>query len=176
MMFGNPERFGIQYVLTEGSSGILMYGKISYWICGRRVGRIDITTSLLDVLNYWDSFSRDAGHRTHPWLMSLDTRLLARTLYCGLYGHGCHVDEDYLDRAMEEQWARFDIIPIVEAFTDQHIFLIEDDQIARVIVYEYDSEDGSSYECQLRSGEFDEVLKAALTTLFEIYDQANSGM
>lgn len=171
MLFGDQSRFAIEFVLDDNPGGAWLYGKTGYWICGWIIGLRETSTTLRDTLFLWDRISRDAGTRQHDTLMSLGTKQLARTLYCSMYGTGIGpCPEDYWDRSIEEQWARFDVGPHAESFDPWFIYTVEDRLIARLIVV--DTRDTSFTEYRLEPGEFDRVLQTALVILWGYYDEA----
>jgi hypothetical protein len=81
-------------------------------------------------------------------------------------------DEALVKRALDEQWARHEIIPNINIFYGTLVWLVEDGQAARC-VYKLDA--SSSYtECSLRSGLFDQILKGAIEFLLKHYESASA--
>lgn len=164
MLFGNRNRFSIEYELDDDPHGAWMFGRICYSLCGRRIGDYRFSTSLRDAM-YLELKLGDAGNRENERLFSLDTRSLIRTLADSMYGNP--VDDSIVRMATEEQWARHDVTPPLDVFNQWQIFLLEQGDIGRCVYH--NSKEGSYDECHLKYGEFDEVLRAAMNSLEQFY-------
>jgi hypothetical protein len=168
MIVGDSSRFGIEFSLDEESKGAWMLGHVCYWICGQRIGDYELTVTLRDVLFCWFNIAGDAGKRANDDLMSLDKADLVNLLLNTLFGDGPS-DPVTESRAIEEQWARHVIEPVVGyGFTGWGICLVEDANLARCVYRRAEMKE--YFECQLNPGEFDKVLKMAIQSLEQHYE------
>ena len=167
MIFGEINRFAIELDLCNEGADIEMYGQVCYWISGNRIGNFDLVDSLRDVLFCWERMACDKN-RSGQELLQLNTQDLLRTLYCGLYGHGCPDQDTDLNRGIEFEWARHNINPGTLGFSGWRVFVVESPDIARCV---YAQTDGIAMEESLRLGEFDNALDGAIAYLLAEYQR-----
>ena len=167
MLFGDTNRFGIEFEISPNPVGTWMYGPICYWLCGLQVGDYEQITSLRDALYWLEHILWDAGTRVNQNLMRLDTEDLVNMLSHSMFGNH-PVNEVLESRAIEEQWARHIIDPEIEIFSGWHIYLVEEGNVGRCVYH--NSETDRYYECRLKYGEFDQVLREAVQSLQQHYE------
>ena len=167
MIIGDQSRFAIEFQLNKEYGGVWLFGKICFWIEGRRVGDFDLGTSLRDVFFQMRSIVQDNGNRNHEGLFALSKNELYNQLNAAVYGS--EINESYqLD--LEETWARFDVKIPVDIFDQWKIFLVEDTSLesARLVVAKLDVNE--VFETFLDQSEVDKVLLNAYDELNKLYE------
>jgi Immunity protein 42 len=157
---GDPSRFAVEYALNENHRGAWMFGRFCYWCAGRRAGDYELGTSLRDVLFRLDELARDESARGNRRFSVIPASEVFRLLDGALFGAS---DLNNATMAEEEQWARHIIFPPVDIFDRWKGFLVEEQQIARLIFATDPYEEVS--ELLLEPGEVDSVLNAARKAL-----------
>jgi len=165
---GELSRFAVEYDLNENHGGEWMFGRFCYWIGGRQVGDYELGTSLRDVLFQLEQgVARDKGLRSSRRFSTKSAVDVFRLLRAALFGAA---DLNNAGVAEEEQWARHNIVPPVDVFDSWMVFLVEDEEIAR-LVFAHDPYLDVT-ELPLKPGEVDAVLDLALS---DIYERAQHG-
>lgn len=168
MIVGERSRFAIEYELDKEYGGVWLYGKMCFWINDTCVGDYELGTSLRDVLFAMKNIVSDSGNRINPNLFLLNTEELFNRLDITLYG--CEVSP-YEQVANEEIWARLDANILVDIFNDWKVYIIENDEKARVIVGRLVSEcKYSVFETELKPNEFDKVVFVVYKELERRYE------
>jgi len=167
MLYGEKTRFGIEFELDEHSGGAWMFGKFCYWIDGARVGNFDEGVSLRDVLFSMRYIIDDAGKRTAQSLAHCDEKEVFRAIQESLNESGSDlaslIPADFM-------LACFDICPHVDIFNAWHIYLVDAQQLSKIV---YSVDGGKNVKkIELALGEFDAVASAVykeLDSLLENY-------
>ncbi|MGF6241209.1 hypothetical protein P3T42_002960 [Paraburkholderia sp. GAS38] len=152
MLYGDKARFGIEFELNGHSGGAWMFGKFCYWIGGAQVGDYDEGTSLRDVLFSMRYIIGDAGKRTAPSLALRDEKEIFRVIQESLNESGLDLSSLIPADSMP---ACFDICPHVDIFNAWHIYLVDAQELSK-IVYSVDGEN-NVMKVELGLGEFDRV-------------------
>jgi hypothetical protein len=84
-IFGDIERFAVEYALDDDHGGVWLFGKICFWVRGRQVGDYPLGASLRDALVAIEHLLRDRGQRENPRLFHLPARQVAEQLDEVLY-------------------------------------------------------------------------------------------
>lgn len=167
MIIGDSSRFAVEFELDEDPGGDWLNGQICFWICGQMIGDYESGTSLRDFLFPLERIHCDRGKRSEDYLMSLDTDALADMLYTSMY-RCC--EGDYLfQKAIDDEWACHAILPHVDVLDDWSVFLVENQEIARCVVYSTDKQ-SVVLECTLLPGEFDSVAAEVISHLLQWSD------
>lgn len=162
-MIGDPSRFALEHELDADPHGVWLFGRVCFWVAGDRVGDFELGTSLRDVLFLLEEGRRDAGRRENQRFASLPAAELVEELERGLAaGEAC-------DAAINEQWARHCITPIVDVFDAWRVYLVEVDLKARVLVRRA-GKPLDVRETILRRGEVDQVLGQACVAIGALYE------
>jgi hypothetical protein len=129
-IFGSKEMVGVQFELDVESLGPWLFGKFCYWVRGRMIGDFDLGTSLSDVLSVLAPVIKDNGRRRSEKLYALSSHELCNLLDSGLYGS----DAEIQARAIEEQWARFQIDLPIDVFDECRVYLLDGEQKSRIVL------------------------------------------
>ena len=168
---GQPSRFAVEYDLNENHGGAWMFGRFCYWIGGRQVGEYDLGTSLRDVLFQLElAVARNKGLRSSRRFNARSAVDVFRLLHAALFGAA---DLNNAEVAVEEQWARHDIVPPVDVFDSWKCFLVEDEQTSRLFFARQPYLEVT--EIELTPGEVDAVLKQAVKALDNIHEHQSRG-
>lgn len=131
---------------------------------GRRVGDYELGTSLRDVLFSLDTLVRDNGNRTDIGLFGLDGGELFSVLDSALYGYE---ESQYEKKAIQESWARFNVVLPVDVFDNYKIYLVENYQTSRMLIKHVS--DDEPQDVMFPKGMFDEVIYLAHQELDNLY-------
>lgn len=167
---GDPSRFAVEYDLNENHGGEWMFGRFCYWCGGQRVGDYELGTSLRDVLFQLDQLGRDTALRANRRFSTMSAVDVFRLLDGALFGA---VDLDNARLAEEEQWARHNIFPPVDVLDRWKGFLVESEQVSRLI-FAYDPYQDVR-ELALEPGEVDTVLDVTRKALTEVHERESNG-
>lgn len=168
MIIGTKLGFAIEFKLDNEFGGVWMYGKFCFWINNQCIGDYDSGTSLRDVLFQMKNIIRDNGNRRNDVLFILGKDELFYRLNSALYG--CE-ESPYFNIANDETWSRFNIKITVDVFDGLKIFLVENQEKARIIFkYLRENEEGEIKEFSLESGEFDSIALRAYKKLERLYN------
>lgn len=165
-IFGESSKFAVEYELDADPGGEWMFGRICYWLCGCRVGKFDLGTSLRDVLFQLDGMARNKGRRMNRRFCAMSAISAFQLLNGTLFGR---VDVGTTHVAEEEEWARHLVFPPVDVFDEWKGFLVGDEQTERLIFACDPYFD--IMELRLRAGEVDSVLDLVRDALTSIYDR-----
>jgi hypothetical protein len=174
---GEQSRFAVEYDLNENHGGEWMFGRFCYWCSGGQVGDYEQGTSLRDVLFQLDQVAKGRGLRASGRFIAMPAMAVFRTLDAALFctsddDNAAVAEEDNAAVAEEEQWAWHDISPHVDVVDQWKIYLVEGEQIARLILAHDPYEDVR--EILLKPGEVDAVLDVARNALNDIYERESS--
>ncbi|MGV2292271.1 Imm42 family immunity protein [Trinickia sp. YCB016] len=160
MLYGDKERFGIEFDLNDDPGGAWMFGRFCYWIGGEQVGSFDEGTSLRDVLFSMKYIIGDAGSRTAPSLALCDTKEIFRLIQESLDESGDGISKLIPAELMPGQ---FDICPRVDIFDAWHIYLVDAREISKIVC----SADGGNtvVAIELPLGEFDTIASSVCEKL-----------
>jgi len=158
MIIGKPSRFAVEFELNDKYGGAWLFGKFCYWICDVCIGKYEDGTTLRDILACMPWMIHDNGNRRHHELFLMETEELYKKIDNALYGDG--------DSA-EEEWARFEIKPLVDVFDDWKIYLVENDEETRIITQNQDC----IREYKISPGEFDYAIRLAYNKLNDLYEK-----
>ena len=166
MMVGDKERFGIEFELdvaklADPKLAEWKYGRIRWWCGGEAVGRCEADTTLRDVAVEAARFRNNEGKRRDVGLMSASGEDVVLTIVAALYQDRGQTDEQV--EADDRRYRRFVVKPLVDVFDPWDIFLIESENVARLIWCRVN--DARVCERELAAGEFDAVLKEFLDVL-----------
>jgi len=165
-IIGEKNRFAIEYSFL-GVEGNLMYGHLCYWICNMQIGDFSEVICLSDCLESITWMVKDNGKREHKELFySINS---SEIIFDALGS----VDSIYNSKAMEEQWAKFSIIGLIDGW---RVYLIEYKKKARFIIVDYRPfvegiGDCVLTEVYLEAGLFDEAITILYHDFFSMYDQ-----
>jgi hypothetical protein len=166
MVFGDPQRFAIEFVLDVPHGDVWLNGSAWYWIDGRQVGDVDLSVTLLDLMYLWEEMTDFAGMRDKAPDRHLSIKELIER------SHRQWADREIGDEAEEivdEHTVATQIAPSVEPFLGWTVRLFEEGEDARC-VYFGGKEEGFG-ECHLKAGEVDGVLRAAVSALHGLYER-----
>jgi len=166
VLVGDKERFAVEFALSGEKARHpdlreWLYGTISFWCGGERVGLHEETT-LRDVANEAERFLRQAGRRSSEEGLLLDPRdEVMRRIASALFQ-----ESGQSDAQVREDWERFSqfiVSPNVDVFDPWRMVLVEGHGKGRLIWSRRGDE--APRECELEEGEFDDVLRAFLAAL-----------
>lgn len=120
MIYGERQKFAIEYELEKNYGGEWLYGKVCYWINGSRIGDYDLGTSLRDVLFQAKYINHYAGSRDFCDFYKMDARDIFDVIDQSIYGF-----QKINDDAPLEEPARFDILFPIDIFDSYKAYLIE---------------------------------------------------
>jgi len=163
-IIGNKNIFAVEYEITQFYDKC-MYGKFCYWIQGIQIGRYDEGTILSDMLWTIPNLVRDNGNREHIIFFDLELEEVFYRLSGKAFLDG---NSEYEHNANEEVWARFDICIHVDITEDNYIFLIDNNEDARLI---FSLPDKPIQQLYLNSGTVDKVLRRLYDEFNNIYDK-----
>lgn len=163
-IIGDKELFAIEYQVTEAFENFL-YGKFCYWIQGMQIGEYDEGTTLSDMLWRIPYLVKDNGNREHKKLFELELKEVFNVLNSTLFGEG---NPQYSDISEKEMWARFDICMNVDIFYNYKTFLVEFEDIARII---FSDKDGVLHQIYIKKGIVDDVFQKLSIEFNNIYDE-----
>lgn len=173
MLFGNRERFAVEWKLDDDPGGHWLFGKICFWVGNSAVGDLDLGTSLSDVFLNLVHPVGDCGHRLGERFCALKAEDAFGLLHRGLFD-----SKESLSALVEEEtWARFDVSLDVDVFDGWRMYLIDCPTESRLLVGKWHP---SSTECtftkeqKLAVGEFDEIIRALQKDLFALSAPFNS--
>jgi hypothetical protein len=163
MLIGNRSEFAIEYHLDADFGGVWLFGKVCYWINGRRIGSFELGTSLRDVLTQVHSLLKDSGKRHIGLRSKWASEEVFDELDNALYG----IDDTqgiFLDSP-----ARFDVRIPVDVFDEWKIYLFEESGFDYFL---YKNDGVAGVNCfELKIGVFDSVIAAFYAELNSIYEQ-----
>jgi hypothetical protein len=129
-VIGDPSRFSVEYALAANPGGAWMYGHCCYWCDGKRVGDYDSGTSLRDILFQLDELAKHEP-RINPRFNEMPAPSVFRTIDAALFGS---IELSVAQVAEDEQWSNHQTLPSVDVFDSWKDFLVEDKQIARLLL------------------------------------------
>lgn len=152
-IIGEPSRFAIEFELLQHYDGVWLFGKVCFWICNQRVGDYNLGTSLRDFLFQIEQGRCDHGQRMSTRFENMPAKEVIELIDNALFGDN---SSQYEEVAVNEQWARHNIVPAIDVFDNWKVYLIETKTVARIIFCS--SEELSDvHECLLTPGECDNV-------------------
>ncbi|WP_028543599.1 Imm42 family immunity protein [Paenibacillus taiwanensis] len=167
MIVGNRSLFAVEFELDQEHGGIWLFGKMCYWIRGRRIGNYELGTSLRDVLFSMDTLVQDNGNRKHIELFGLNRSDLFLRLDGALFGYET---SKYDDKAVLETWARFNIVLPVDIFDGWKIYLVDNMEVSRILFKNINEMEIQEEEFGI--GLFDEVIFSTHQKLTILYNNA----
>lgn len=167
MIVGNRSLFAVEFELDQEYGGIWLFGKICYWIRDRRIGDYELGTSLRDVLFSLDTLVQDNGNRTHIELFGLTRSDLFSRLDGALFGYET---SQYDDVAVQETWARFNVVLPVDVFDGWKIYLVDNLEVSRMLFNNLN--EVKIQEEEFGIGLFDEVIFRTHQELTILYNNA----
>jgi len=163
---GDSTVFATRYALDADHGGSSLFGKLCFVLNEVDVGDYELGTSLRTMAMLLVPIVKDAGNRRDDWLYGLSAQELFDTLHGALFGE----DSRYDERATDECWARFDILPQIDVFDAWQAFLVEGDDSAR-LVYKAPSDPGTVQESRFAPVVFDTVVRATFEALDSLVDE-----
>lgn len=167
MIFGNRSIFAVEFELDQEYNGVWLFGKFCYWIREKRIGDYELGTSLRDVLFSIDTLVQDSGNRTQVELFGLSGSDLFTRLDGALFGYEKTL---YVDVAVKENWARFNVVLPVDVFDGCKVYLVEDLEMSRMLFRNLNEVE--IQEEKFEKGLFDEVISRAHQELAILYNNA----
>ncbi|WP_020621246.1 Imm42 family immunity protein [Paenibacillus daejeonensis] len=164
MIIGNPSTFAVEYELEPNYEGVCLLGKFCYWVQGEQIGEYALGTSLRDVLFQIETFVRDNGNRFGQSIIHLNTQDFFNKLNDALYGTSDNL------QATEEQWARFNVCPSIDVFSNWKIFLVQESTHSRLILKNISQQRVS--EVRLQFNEFENVIREVYEKINNLYENA----
>ena len=163
MLIGNPSNFAVEFELNENYEGVWLLGKFCYWVQDERIGEYDLGTSLRDVLFQIEGIVRFNNKRDGGRFIHSSAQEVYEMLNAALYGNG---DSQI---AIEEQWARFDICPLMDIYNDWKIYLVEHSLQTRIIYQNIMQQKVS--EKILKPNEFENAIRKTYEAINEMYEK-----
>lgn len=163
-IIGDEKRFAVEFALDDEPAGEWLNGAIHLWVGGVAVGRLPSTElrSLRDYIVRFDKIVSGFGRRRHSGLfaepIATAVALLDGALFVG-------ADSTLEQRSIEEQWG---LLLLGLGFADGHVYLIEDGEMARLLV----SQTRSSHEYRLPAAEVYGVFAKARDELERLRQRA----
>lgn len=155
MLIGNKAVFGIDFQPNEDFPMDL--DSFYFWIKGNRFGSDQECIRIGDLA--WDmmELSKDCGNRSDPKLFAMDTSQLFLHLSLGLY----EGDETHEAWAIEETWARFQLVVGLGEIRKYQIFIVENEEDARILIADTSIRDFYSCvsEYKIKAGAVDRVIE-----------------
>lgn len=152
MLYGQKERFGIEFELNDDPGGAWMFGKFCYWINGEQVGSFCEGTSLRDVLFSMKYIVGDTGSRTAPSLAARDATETFRLINEALAERNGDI---FTVISRDVLPACFDVCPNIDIFGSWNVYLIDSLKNSKII---YSGDGGNTVKAaELMLGEFDTV-------------------
>lgn len=166
MIIGDKRRFAIEFELdasklADRDLAVWLYGRIRWWCGGDAIGRYESDATIRDVATEAARFLAFEGQRGDEYLLSAPSLEVLRTIVRALYED--HGQSDEQVEADDERYRRFLVKPQLDVFDAWDIFLVEGEKAARLIWRRVS--EGDLRDCELASGEFDDVLKRFLAAL-----------
>ncbi|CAJ0691212.1 immunity 42 family protein [Ralstonia mannitolilytica] len=169
MLFGNKDRFAIEFELDANHGGAWLFGRFCYWIAGEQVGDYDAGTSLRDVLFQMKYIVGDAGKRSFPRLAELPAPEIFRMVSDALSERNSDISQ-YVSPDFSP--AYLDVNIPMDIFGCWDIFLVDGLREARLIYRENGADDIKFMA--LTIGEFDSVVEATQNELQKLLAQEDS--
>jgi hypothetical protein len=162
-IIGDRARFAVEYSLDEEHGAEWLFGMVCFWIGGESVGAFDLGTSLRDFLFQIEGGRRDHGRRKNRRFDSMPAHLVMETLDAAFFGPSNPQLEEI---SVEEEWARHQLNPGIDAFDNWRIYLVESEDAARLL-YRFNA--GETKEFILAPGECDMVLEDTCQEIGALY-------
>jgi len=161
---GDTCLFAVKVDLDEHFYGEWLYGRIAYFIGGKRVGDYSLSTSLRDIYLHMYRILWDAGKRHTLRFNGLPAKQLFEALWSMLYDTPTKELEEI---ATEEYWVKHRITLPADVFEGVHIFQFDEGEKSRIIWSSLtDSTDSSVNEIIVPTGTVESVY-AQLSELLE---------
>jgi hypothetical protein len=165
-LIGNKNTFGLEYHILESDKYNLI-GSAFYWINNYRIGN-DLKVGLLnDLISCFVDILRDSGKRFHEEFFKINSDDFFETVDKTLFDYN---DIQYVNRANEEQWARFNIRPEVVMFDGWKVYQVDFDETSRILVKNKEYE--TLQDFFLQKGIVDRILYESYTELLSIEETA----
>jgi len=165
-LIGNKNTFCFEYQIIENDEYNLV-GSAFYWINNCRIGN-DLKVGLLnDLISCFVDIIRDSGKRFHEEFFKINSDEFFETVDKTLFDYN---DIQYVNRANEEQWARFNITPQVVMFDCWKVYLVDLGDSSRILVK--NKEYVTVQDFFLRKGIVDRILYESYTELLNIEEAA----
>lgn len=165
MLFGAKDRFAVEYDLENNHGKEWLFGKICYWINGKRIGGYGLGTSLRDVLFQTTYVLHYCGDRSGKGLCKLSNKKCFNVIEDALYNDGKDI-ENISD--VPDEILKFNVSIPVDVFDGWRIFLVECDNKAKIMYREINNE-----ICffELEVGEFDRSITKFYRSLDSRYER-----
>ncbi|AKM30240.1 hypothetical protein AB870_09180 [Pandoraea faecigallinarum] len=165
MLFGDKARLGIEFELNENPGDAWMFGKFCYWIAGEQVGNFDEGVSLRDVLFSMRYIVGDAGKREAPSLVFCDEIAVFHVIQNSISESDLNMVSSI---PPDISPACFDICPNLDIFNRWNIYLVDAEDISKII---YSEDAGVTVKTvEILPGEFDSVASSAYQELDRIFE------
>ena len=162
MLIGNPSTFAVEYELNENYEGVWLLGKFCYWIQNEQIGDYNLGTSLRDILFQIESIVRFNNKREGKRFAHISSQEVFTLLNAALYG----IDDSLT--AMDEQWARYDVCPLIDVFNNWKVYLVENSAQTRIIYQNVLRQEIS--EIILEPNQFEIVIRKSYEAINEMYE------
>jgi hypothetical protein len=170
MIYGQPERFAVEWELDEDHYGTWMLGRIRYWVNGIQLGDWTPKTCLRDALGSLIYVVGDSGKRQHDELHRLPPTEAFDRL-----DKVFDTEDVNAKNFLGEEYARFRIeLPPDEGFHGWQLYMTESGADARLLLGSWANDGRGSRFIKaqhLNKGEFDAIVARLQIELEEVWQR-----